>query len=104
VTSASFHSQVQVSPSSTLAMSLEDAYVLENVQEMLGPSCDPQLRLVSKSCHTAMAIFPRAKMRLEDYMSVGLFLWAVEVLKLPWRGRCIDVAAGGGHLEVLGAG
>jgi hypothetical protein len=84
-------------------MSLEDAFVLENVQELLGPSCDAQLRLVSKSCHAAMATLPRTKMQLEDFLSsLGLFLLAVEVLKMP-MGRCIEIAAGDGHLEV-GAG
>jgi hypothetical protein len=35
-------------------MSLEDDYVLERVRELLGASCDPQLRLVSKRCNAVM--------------------------------------------------
>jgi hypothetical protein len=84
-------------------MSLEDAFILGNVRELLGPACDPQLRLVSKSCHAAMATVPREQIRLEDFLSsLGLFLWALEVLEVPWRGmQLCEVAARGGHLEVL---
>eukprot|EP00601_Ochromonadales_sp_CCMP2298_P032076 CAMPEP_0173334492 /NCGR_PEP_ID=MMETSP1144-20121109/5463_1 /TAXON_ID=483371 /ORGANISM="non described non described, Strain CCMP2298" /LENGTH=197 /DNA_ID=CAMNT_0014279543 /DNA_START=859 /DNA_END=1448 /DNA_ORIENTATION=- len=84
-------------------MSLEYAFVLGNVRELLGPACDPQLRLVSKSCHTSMATVPREGMHLEDYLSsLALFLWAVQELKMPWRGpQFCEVVAGGGHLEVL---
>jgi hypothetical protein len=83
-------------------MSLEHAFILENVRELLGPACDPQLRLVSKSCHATMATVPREQIRLEDFLSsLSLFLWAVEVLEVPWRAQLCEVAAGGGHLKVL---
>jgi hypothetical protein len=82
-------------------MSLEDAFILGNVRELLGPACDPQLRLVSKSCHAAMATVPREQIRLVDFLSsLGLFLWALEVLEVPWREELFEVAAGGGHLDV----
>jgi hypothetical protein len=79
-------------------MSLEVTFILRNVRELLGPACDPQLRLISKSCHTGMATVPREQMRLEDYLSsLALFLWAVQVLEMPWRGAqfCEVVARGG---------
>jgi hypothetical protein len=84
-------------------ISLKYSFIVENVRELLGPACDPQLRLVSKSCHAAMATVPREQMRLEDVLSsLRLFLWAVQVLKVPWRKmQLCEVAAGGGHLEVL---
>jgi hypothetical protein len=80
-------------------MSLEDAFILGNVRELLSPVCDPQLRLVSKSCNAAMATVPHEQIRLEDFLSsLGLFLWAVEVLEVPWGEELCKVAAGGGHL------
>jgi hypothetical protein len=84
-------------------MSLADAFILVNVRELLGPACDPQLRLVSKGCHAAMATVPREQILLEDFLSsLGLFLWAVQVLEVPWtRAQLCEVAAGGGHLEML---
>eukprot|EP00601_Ochromonadales_sp_CCMP2298_P016766 CAMPEP_0173220172 /NCGR_PEP_ID=MMETSP1142-20121109/2008_1 /TAXON_ID=483371 /ORGANISM="non described non described, Strain CCMP2298" /LENGTH=95 /DNA_ID=CAMNT_0014148043 /DNA_START=2217 /DNA_END=2504 /DNA_ORIENTATION=+ len=84
-------------------MSLEYSFILRNVRELLGPACDAQLRLVSKSCHAAMATMPREQMRLEDYLaSLRLFLWALKALKVPWRGlQLCEAAAGGGHLDVL---
>jgi hypothetical protein len=67
------------------AMSLADSFILSNVRELLGPACDPQLRLVSKKCNAAMATFPREQMRLEDFLSsLALFLWATQVLEIPW--------------------
>jgi hypothetical protein len=79
-------------------MSLEDAFILRNVRELLGPACDPQLRLVSKSCNAAMATVPREQIRLEDFLSsLSLFLWAVEVLEVPWSmEELCEVAAGEG--------
>jgi hypothetical protein len=84
-------------------MSLADSFILERVRELLGPACDPQLRLVSKKCNAAMATFPREQMRLEDFLSsLALFLWATQVLEIPWSwDQLCEVAAGGGHLEVL---
>jgi len=79
-------------------MSLEDIFVLRNVRELLGSVCDPQLCLLSKSCHAAMATVPREEMRLEDFLSsLALFLWAGQVLEMPWsRDQLCEVAAGGG--------
>jgi hypothetical protein len=84
-------------------MSLQVGFILRNVREMLGATCDPQLRLVSKSCNAAMATFPRELMRLEDFLSsLALFLWAMQALEMPWsREELCEVVAGGGHLEVL---
>jgi len=78
-------------------MSLEDIFVLRNVRELLGSVCDPQLCLLSKSCHAAMATVPREEMRLEDFLSsLALFLWAGQVLEMPWsRDQLCEVAAGG---------
>jgi hypothetical protein len=111
-------------------MSLEIDFILEQVREILGASCDPQLRLVSKRCNAVMQRYPRQDLQVCDFVSSGsLLLWAKKTLKMRWKGICDEivkavcldalkwaraqkwlaawstntasVAARGGHLEVL---
>jgi hypothetical protein len=82
-------------------MSLEVTVVLERVREILGDSCDPQLRRVSKSCCAALADIARKNLHVKDFLSsLELFTWARSVLRMPNRKDICNISAAGGHLEV----
>jgi hypothetical protein len=110
-------------------MSLEIDFILEQVRLILGASCDPQLRLVSKRCNAVMQRYPRQDLQVCNFVSsVSLLVWAKKTLKMRWKGICDKIvkagcldalkwaraqkrpaawskvtasaAAGGGHLEV----
>jgi hypothetical protein len=42
-------------------------FVLERAREYLGAACDPQLRLVSRSCRDLLAAVPHEDLRIEDF-------------------------------------
>jgi hypothetical protein len=88
-------------PRSSLA-AMEDPFVFDRAWEFLDPATAPQLRLVSRSFRDALAALPRKLLRVEDYLSsVSLFLWARRELRMPERADIADMAAWGGHLDLL---
>jgi hypothetical protein len=77
-------------------MSLEIDFILEQVREILGASCDPQLRLVSKRCNAVMQRYPRQDLQVCNFVSSGsLLLWAKKTLKMRWKGICDEIVKAG---------
>jgi hypothetical protein len=80
----------------------EMEFALDRAREFLCTTCDPQLRLVSRSCRDALAAVPRELLRVEDYLSsASLFAWARKELLMPERADIAVMAARGAHLDVL---
>ncbi|KAJ1443327.1 hypothetical protein B484DRAFT_321707 [Ochromonadaceae sp. CCMP2298] len=76
--------------------------VLRDVREFLGPSCDAQLRLVSRLWRDQLATTPVEKLRIRDFLSsVSLISWAWEEINMPQTALVTQLAARGGHLNVL---
>jgi hypothetical protein len=77
-------------------------FLLDRAREFLGTTCDPQLRLVSRSFRDALAAIPRELLRVEDFLSSApLFVWARKELRMPERDDIARMAARGGHLDML---
>jgi len=83
------------------ASSVAFPIVLREVREFLGPSCDAQLRRVSRLWRDQMATTPVEELRINDYLSISLISWAWEELNMPRTNLVTEKAAVGGHQEVL---
>jgi hypothetical protein len=89
-------------PLTAATVVMETAFVIDRLREFLGPTGNPQLRLVSRSFRDALAAVPLELLRVEAYLSsASLFLWASLELRMPERADIADMAARGGHLAVL---
>jgi hypothetical protein len=84
----------------SLTGSLQCAFILDRVGEILGHTSNAQLRLVSRWFRQALPV-PQ-QLKVADYLSpLSLFLWARQELHRP-RGRMVaEESAQGGHLPVL---
>jgi hypothetical protein len=75
-------------------------FAVQRAREFMGTTCDPQLRLVSKSFRDAVSY---KDLRIEDFLSsLRLFLWARDELSFDYPALTLAVkAARGSHVEVL---
>jgi hypothetical protein len=81
---------------------IHSPFVLRRAHEFLGSICDLQLRVVSRACNVAMQEVPLVKSKVEDYLSsVALFEWATNHMGMPVAEGIYEVAASGGHLDLL---
>jgi hypothetical protein len=81
---------------------MESQFLLVNVREFLGPTSDPQLRLVSRFCRDELATTPVEALKIKDYVSsVPLMSWAWRELNMPRTNLVTDQAARDGQVEVL---
>jgi hypothetical protein len=69
----------------------------------MGTTCDPQLRLVSRSFRDLLAAVSYEDLRIEDFLSsLRLFLWARDELSFDYPALTLAVkAARGSHVKVL---
>jgi hypothetical protein len=84
----------------TSASTVAFPIVLMYAREFLGPSCDAQLRLLSRLWRDQLATTPVEEVGIDDYLSISLISWAWEELNMPRTELVTRRAAVGGHLEV----
>eukprot|EP00601_Ochromonadales_sp_CCMP2298_P026378 CAMPEP_0173284188 /NCGR_PEP_ID=MMETSP1143-20121109/7883_1 /TAXON_ID=483371 /ORGANISM="non described non described, Strain CCMP2298" /LENGTH=184 /DNA_ID=CAMNT_0014222135 /DNA_START=170 /DNA_END=721 /DNA_ORIENTATION=- len=81
---------------------MQNQFVLRYVREFLGPTGDPQLRLVSRFCRDELATTPVEDLKIKDFVSsVPLISWAWRELNMPRTNLVTEEIARDGQLKVL---